>query len=58
MLEFKVGTSNNIYEGNVGTPFKILNNVKSCTPLNVLTLWFSLYFYLILLMWHYQSIFF
>jgi len=35
---FEVGASNGVYEVNVNTSFNILNNVKSCTPLDVLTL--------------------
>jgi hypothetical protein len=31
-------SSNSIYKVNVDTSFKILNNVKSCTPLDALTL--------------------
>jgi hypothetical protein len=35
---FKVGASNSVCEVNVGTSFQILNNVKSCMPLDALTL--------------------
>jgi len=35
---FKVGASNSVYEVNVNTSFKKLNNVKLCTPLNASTL--------------------
>jgi hypothetical protein len=38
MSRFEVGASNGVYEVNVCTFFKILNNVKSCIPLDVLTL--------------------
>jgi hypothetical protein len=38
MLGFEICTSNGVYEINVVTFFKILNNVKSCIPLDVLTL--------------------
>lgn len=38
MSEFEVGISNCVYEVNVSMSSKILNNVKSCTPLNILTL--------------------
>lgn len=38
MSKFDVSTLNDIYEVNVSTSFKILNNVKSCTPLDILTL--------------------
>jgi hypothetical protein len=34
MFGFKIDTSNDVYEVNVGTSFKNLNKVKSCTPLN------------------------
>jgi hypothetical protein len=37
-LKFKVGVSNDVYKVNIGTSFKNLNNVKSYTPLNALTL--------------------
>jgi hypothetical protein len=36
--EFEVSASNRVYEVNVDTSFKILNNVKLCTLLDVLTL--------------------
>jgi hypothetical protein len=38
MLRFKIGTSNGVYEVNVGMSFKNLNNVKSCTLLDALNL--------------------
>jgi hypothetical protein len=38
MSGFEVSTSNSVYEVNVGTSFGVYNNVKSCTPLYVLTL--------------------
>jgi hypothetical protein len=40
-IEFKIGVFNNIYKINIGTYFKILNNVKLCTPLRVLILNFN-----------------
>jgi hypothetical protein len=38
MLGFKVDASNCLYEINVDTSFKNLNNIKSCTPLDLSTL--------------------
>jgi len=38
ILRFEVGVSNGIYEVNIDTSFKILNYIKSCTLLDVLTL--------------------
>jgi hypothetical protein len=35
---FEVNVSNGIYEVNIDTSFKILSNVKSSTPLDVLIL--------------------
>jgi len=35
---FKVDASNDVYEVNIDTSFKILNYIKSCTLLDVLTL--------------------
>jgi hypothetical protein len=35
--KFKVGTSNDVYEIDVRTLFKNLNNVKSRTPINAST---------------------
>jgi len=35
---FEIDASNGLYEVNMCTFFKILNNVKSCIPLDVLTL--------------------
>jgi len=35
--KFKVGTSNDVYEIDVRTLFKNLNNVKSRTPINTST---------------------
>lgn len=38
-LRFKVNVSMyGLYEVNIGTSFKHLNNMKSCTPLDLLTL--------------------
>jgi hypothetical protein len=34
---FKVGTLNGVYEVNVNTSFKNLNNMKSCAQLNIST---------------------
>jgi hypothetical protein len=36
--KFKVGVFNDIYEINIRIFFKILNNIKLCTSLNVLIL--------------------
>jgi hypothetical protein len=38
MSGFEVGVSDSVYKVNVDTSIKILNNVKSCIPLDVLTL--------------------
>jgi hypothetical protein len=38
LSRFKVDASNSVYEVNVSTSFKNLNNVKSCIPLDVLIL--------------------
>jgi hypothetical protein len=37
-LRFKVDVSNGVYEVNIATSFKNLNNVKLCIPLNESTL--------------------
>jgi hypothetical protein len=41
MSRFKIDVFNSVYEVNIDTSFKKLNNVKSCTPLNVLILNFD-----------------
>jgi hypothetical protein len=33
-LGFKINVSNGVYKINIGTPFKNLNNVKSCISLD------------------------
>jgi hypothetical protein len=38
MSKFKVDVFNSVYEINIDTSFKKLNNVKLCTPLNALIL--------------------
>jgi hypothetical protein len=38
LSRFKLDASNSVYEVNVITSFKNLNNVKLCTPLDVSTL--------------------
>jgi hypothetical protein len=38
MSRFEVGASNGVYEVDIDTFLKILNNLKLCKPLDVLTL--------------------